>query len=158
MPSLSEMVRESVEVYGVAPTCHLSALTRMDDYRLVDLDRSVGVDRLLCDPLTTALSTIDSAMLPQWFLEGGRVVGVWDPGKTDRPLAIKLAPLGSWSSYRWDAVEREAHRLGVMIGTDRVTIKRVIEPVDLVTVPRNCFSPLSKRSDASFPIFGAVLP
>ena len=36
-----------VGIYGVAPTCHLSALARMDDYRLTYLDRGLEEDRSL---------------------------------------------------------------------------------------------------------------
>ena len=76
-------------------------------------------------------------------LDGGRVVGVWDLGRPDRTLTIKVAPLGSWNPSRWEAVEEEAGRIGVMIGADLVTVKRVSEPVDLVAAPRNRFlSPL----------------
>ena len=44
---LLEVVRGSVGIYGVAPTCHLSSLARMDGYRLVHLDQALGVDRSL---------------------------------------------------------------------------------------------------------------
>ncbi len=76
-------------------------------------------------------------------LDGGRVVGVWDLGHSERPLTIRVAPLGAWRPSRWDAVEREAHRIGSMIGADQVMVKKVSEPVDLQAAPRNRFlSPL----------------
>ena len=76
-------------------------------------------------------------------LDGGRVVGIWDLGRSDQPLTITVAPLGPWRASRWEAVEKQAHRIGAMIGADQVHLKKVDEPVDLVTAPRNRFlSPL----------------
>lgn len=45
--ALLSMVGGSVGIYGSAPTCHLSALARLDDYALADLDRAVEEDREL---------------------------------------------------------------------------------------------------------------
>jgi hypothetical protein len=79
-------------------------------------------------------------------LDGGQVVGVWDLGRTDSPLSITVAPLGRWAPSRWEAVERQAHRIGVMIGADQVTVRRATGPVDLLTAPRNRFlSPLKGK-------------
>jgi len=77
-------------------------------------------------------------------LDGGRVVGVWDLGRSDDPLAIRVAPLTRWAERRWDEVEAQAHRIAAMIGAREVTVTRVEEPVDLVAAPRNRhLSPLS---------------
>ena len=85
-------------------------------------------------------------------LDGGRVVGVWDLGASDRRLEIKVAPFSAWRSRRWDAVETQAHRIGGMIGADRVTVEKVAEPVDLVAAPRNRFlSPLKLSRPAKNP-------
>ena len=58
-------------------------------------------------------------------LDAGRVVGVWDLGKSDDPLSVKVAPLGRWPKRRWDAVGAEVERIGkdaaVVEGEDRAT-------------------------------------
>ncbi len=73
----------------------------------------------------------------------GSVVGVWDLGKRDDPLAIKVAPVGNWPSRRWREVEEQAHRIGSMISAGDVSIERVAAPVDLTKAKRNRFlSPL----------------
>lgn len=78
-------------------------------------------------------------------LDGGRVVGVWDLGRSDRPLRVRVAPFESWPSTRWEAVEGQVHRIGLMVGTDDVGIEKVNQPVDLITAPRNRFlSPLKE--------------
>ena len=78
-------------------------------------------------------------------LDGGRVVGVWDLGRSDRPLIIRVAPFESWPSSRWEAVEGQVHRIAFMVGTDGVGIEKVNRPMDLVTAPRNRFlSPLKE--------------
>jgi hypothetical protein len=77
-------------------------------------------------------------------LDEGRVVGVWDLGRTDDPLMIQVAPLDQWPSRRWDKVEEQAQRIGEMIGASTVEVARIDEPVDLSEAPRNRFlSPLS---------------
>lgn len=77
-------------------------------------------------------------------LDGGRVRGIWELGSRDDPLEVAVAPLGGWSDRRWDDVEAEAHRIGAMIGADRVELTRVDAPIDLTEAQRNRFlSPLS---------------
>ncbi len=77
-------------------------------------------------------------------LDRGRVVGVWDLGKRDHPLTITVAPLGRWPKRRWVDVERYAGRIGMLVGTEEVTVDRREQPVDLHTAPRNRFlAPLS---------------
>lgn len=77
-------------------------------------------------------------------LDGGRVAGVWDLGRADDPLSLRVAPLERWPERRWDEVEAEAGRIGEMIGAGSVEIVRAGGPVDLVGAPRNRFlSPLS---------------
>ncbi len=77
------------------------------------------------------LSTTASATSP--------FVGVWDLGRSDDPLNLKVAPLGKWPKARWDAVQEQAERIGDMIGVAEVTIERVAEPVSLPETPRNRF-------------------
>ena len=99
---------------------------------LVDSDRH----RFVYDRFGNATSVV---------LDGGRVVGVWDLGRSDRPMRIRVAPLESWHSSVWEAVEGRAHRIGAMVGTDDVGIEKVNRPVDLITAPRNRFlSPLKE--------------
>lgn len=77
-------------------------------------------------------------------LDGGRVVGVWDLGRSDDPLGIRVAPLTRWPRRLWDDVEGQAQRIGSLIGAREVTVTPVDEPVDLVAAPRNRhLSPLS---------------
>lgn len=77
-------------------------------------------------------------------LDGGRVAGVWDLGKDDDPLAIRVAPLDNWPQRRWDDVEAQADRIAAMIGAAQVGIMRMDGPVDLQAAPRNTFmAPLS---------------
>ncbi len=76
-------------------------------------------------------------------LDGGRVVGVWDLGRSNDPLRIRVAPLGRWPKRRWGDVEAEAGRVATRIGAGAVEVTRVAEPVDLTEAPRNRFlSPL----------------
>lgn len=73
----------------------------------------------------------------------GSIVGVWDLGKSDDPLRVKVAPVGQWPSRRWTEVATEAERIGAMIGADEVSVERVTAPVDLTAAKRNRFlSPL----------------
>lgn len=77
-------------------------------------------------------------------LDGGRVVGVWDLGSSDDPLAIRVAPLGDWPQRRWDAVGELVERIGRMLGSSVVEEVRCQAPVDLREARRNRFlSPLS---------------
>ncbi|MDH3259635.1 MAG: winged helix DNA-binding domain-containing protein [Acidimicrobiia bacterium] len=77
-------------------------------------------------------------------LDRGRVVGVWDLGKSDDPLTITVGPLGRWPKRLWDDVARQARRIGELIGTDDVRIERREAPTDLLNAPRNRFlAPLS---------------
>ncbi len=77
-------------------------------------------------------------------LDAGRVVGVWDLGRSDDPLCVKVAPLGrSWPARRWRAVAEEVQRLGQMLGSAKVSVQRRQAPVNLLEAPRNRFlSPL----------------
>lgn len=73
----------------------------------------------------------------------GRVVGVWELGKSDDPLALLVAPFGEWPKAVWRGVEEQADRIRELLAASSVTIATV-DPVDLVAAPRNKFlSPLS---------------
>jgi hypothetical protein len=72
-------------------------------------------------------------------LDQGRVVGVWDLGKSDDPLEITVAPFGHWPKRRWDDVGEQADRIGRLIGTDDVRLVRREAPIDLLAAPRNRF-------------------
>jgi len=77
-------------------------------------------------------------------LDEGRVVGIWDLGRSDDPLTIVVAPFGRWPRRRWEAAEEQAHRIGAMIGAGSVEVARRSDPIDLAGAPRNRFlSPLS---------------
>lgn len=79
-------------------------------------------------------------------LSDGKVVGVWDLGKSDDPLEIKVAPFGEWRDGLWDEVEAQARRIGDLIGTVDVSVVDAGPPVDLIDAPRNRFlSPLGGR-------------
>lgn len=92
-------------------------------------------DRFIYDARGNATSVV---------LDHGRVVGIWDLGREDDPLDIRVAPLGRWPERRWDEVEAQAHRIAEMIGADEVGVTRVAEPVDLQAAPLNRFlAPLS---------------
>lgn len=100
-------------------------------------------DRLL-DPAHARFVYDRSGNATSVVLDRGRVVGVWDLGKSDDPLTITVAPLGRWPQRRWDDVGRQARRIGRLIGTDEIEILRRDAPVDLLEAPRNRFlSPLS---------------
>lgn len=79
-------------------------------------------------------------------LHDGRVVGQWDLGGTDSPLAVKVAPFNGWPDSLWDAVEAEVDRIGRLIGAESVSVTRIDEPTDLLDSSRNRFlAPLSRR-------------
>ena len=69
----------------------------------------------------------------------GSIVGVWDLGKSDSPLAVKVAPTVKWSKRRWSEVEEQVQRIGAVIGSSDVSLQRDTEPVDLTTAKRNTF-------------------
>jgi hypothetical protein len=69
----------------------------------------------------------------------GAVVGQWDLGETDDPLAVAVAPFRDWTERRWGAVETEVARIAALIGSDSYEVRRVEEPVDLLDTPRNRF-------------------
>jgi hypothetical protein len=72
-------------------------------------------------------------------LSDGRVVGVWDLGRSDDPLQIRVAPFGDWTSRISDGVEAQAHRIADLIGAGEVSVEQPRPPVDLVDAPRNRF-------------------
>lgn len=79
-------------------------------------------------------------------LDAGNVVGQWDLGSGDDPLVIKVAPFVDWPASRWDAVAAQAERIGRLLGTDEIEVRRIEEPVDLLDSSRNRFlAPLSRR-------------
>lgn len=74
----------------------------------------------------------------------GKIVGIWDLGKSDDPLRIKVAPLVKWTKRRWGEVEEQVGRIGALIDAATVDIERVDQPVDLSAAKRNQFlSPLT---------------
>ncbi len=74
----------------------------------------------------------------------GSIVGVWDLGKSDDPLEVRVAAAGSWTRKRWAEVEEQAARIAAMIGSSAFTVERVAALVDLAAAPRNRFAaPLS---------------
>ena len=76
-------------------------------------------------------------------LDAGRIVGVWDLGKSDDPLLVKVAPLGTWPQRRWDDVSEQVERIGRMLGAAKVKVVKRKAPVNLHEAPRNRFlSPL----------------
>jgi len=78
-------------------------------------------------------------------LDGGRVVGIWDLGKRDEPLSVRVAPLQPWSKRRWSSVERQIERIGAMIGATCTEMQRRERPVNLHRASRNRFlSPLAE--------------
>jgi hypothetical protein len=79
-------------------------------------------------------------------LDGGRVVGQWDLGSSDSPLALKVAPFEEWSAALWDGVEEQAQRIADFVGSAAVTVTRLEEPTDLLDSSRNRFlAPLARR-------------
>lgn len=103
----------------------------------------------LLDPASARFVYDASGNATSVVLDAGRVVGVWDLGRSDDPLRLRVAPLGTWPSRRWDDVEAQAHRIATLIGAERVEVSRVGAPVDLTTAARNRFlSPLSGPSAA----------
>jgi len=79
-------------------------------------------------------------------LDKGRIVGQWDLGSKDSPLHIKVAPFTRWSERLWDGVEKQANRIGSLIGAESVSVVPVEEPTDLLDSSRNRFlAPLSRR-------------
>ena len=59
-------------------------------------DRLLGVDHapFIYDRFGNATSIV---------IDEGRVVGIWDLGRSDDPLNVKVAPLGEWTDDRWQA-------------------------------------------------------
>lgn len=130
---------------------HGSALDRLEGLRLLPVWDVLMVawrrrDRLF-DPEHEAFLYDGSGNATSVVLEGGRVVGVWDLGREDDPLEVRVAPLGSWSEARWRRLERQAARITRMIGASDLRIVRCGEPLDLRKAPRNRFlSPLKESS------------
>lgn len=74
----------------------------------------------------------------------GRVVGVWELGKKDDPLHIRVAPVGKWPKRRWNEVEEQAQRIASMLGSESLVVERAAQPLDLTKAKRNAFlGPLS---------------
>ena len=79
-------------------------------------------------------------------LDDGKGVGQWDLGSSDDPLEFKVAPFMDWPDRRWDDVAEQAARIGALLGTEDVAVRRIEEPVDLLDSSRNRFlAPLSHR-------------
>jgi hypothetical protein len=79
-------------------------------------------------------------------LDRGKAVGIWDLGKTDDPLRIRVAPFGKWTKARWKNVQIEADRIGRLIDARTVEIIHCEALVNLHEAPRNRFlSPLSDQ-------------
>jgi len=79
-------------------------------------------------------------------LHDGRVVGQWDLGAADSPLAVRVAAFNDWPGSLWDAVEGEVNRIASLVGAESVSVIRIDEPTDLLDSSRNRFlAPLSKR-------------
>ncbi len=76
----------------------------------------------------------------------GRVVGVWDLGKSDDPLNIKVAPFGNWPRRRWKEVDGQAARIAAMIGAASYDVSDVGGPPSLFEGKRNQF--LAPLADA----------
>lgn len=72
-------------------------------------------------------------------LVDGWAAGVWDLGKDDADLEIKVAAFDRFSSTVWEAIEEEVHRIGRIIGSESATMIRCSDPIDLTTQPRNAF-------------------
>jgi hypothetical protein len=78
-------------------------------------------------------------------LVDGWAAGVWDLGKDDQRLTIKVAPFDTFSTRTWAAIDEEAHHIGTLIGSESVTVTRGSDPIDLTTRPQNTFmSPLKE--------------
>ncbi len=69
--------------------------------------------------------------------QNGKVVGVWDLGKKDKPLVIRVAPLTSWSAATWQNVEAQADKIRAFVDAPEVTIDRAEQPTDLTTARKN---------------------
>ncbi|MCH8985472.1 MAG: winged helix DNA-binding domain-containing protein [Acidobacteria bacterium] len=67
----------------------------------------------------------------------GRVVGVWDLGKKDEPLHIRVAPLRPWKTSMWNSVEVQIDKIRVFLNQPDVTIERCTDAVDLTTAKKN---------------------
>lgn len=67
----------------------------------------------------------------------GRVIGIWDLGKKDKPLTIRVAPLTSWSPTIWQDIEAQAEKIRAFIGSPTVIIERFDRAVDLTSARRN---------------------
>ncbi len=102
-------------------------------------------DRLF-DPSYAPLTHDRFGNATSLVMDKGKVVGQWDLGSSDDPLAIKVAPFSDWSKRLWNDVEHQAGRIANLIGTESVELIPVDEPVDLLDSSRNRFlAPLSKR-------------
>ena len=137
-------------VDGVDLTVSGDAMTQLLGVRLLPVWDVLMVayrnrDRLL-DPDQTRFVYDRFGNATSVVLDAGRVVGVWDLGRSDDPLSISVAPFGSWPSQRWEGLAEQAHRIAAMIGTSTVNVNPAFEPYDLMKAPRNRFlAPLSGR-------------
>ena len=126
------------------------AISDLDGVRLLPVWDSLLVayrnrDRLF-DPSYAPLTHDRYGNATSVVLDAGKVVGQWDLGSDDSPLAIKVAPFSKWPKRLWKGVEEQAQRIAKLIDAESVSVVPVDEPVDLLDSSRNRFlAPLSKK-------------
>lgn len=80
-------------------------------------------------------------------LVDGMAAGVWDLGKDDRELEVRVAPFRSFDAEVWTAIDEEVARIAGLIGAEAVEVVRCVDPFDLGQQPRNYFmSPLRNHA------------
>jgi len=72
-------------------------------------------------------------------LQDGRVVGVWDLGRSDDPLDVRAVPLVKWPKRLWKEVENQVERIGELIGSKDVRLTRCDTPTNLHESTKNKF-------------------
>ncbi|MCH7668479.1 MAG: winged helix DNA-binding domain-containing protein [Acidobacteria bacterium] len=106
------------------PTWDVHMVAHKDRSHIID-DRHV---RFAYDAKGNAASVVT---------RNGRVIGIWDLGKKDEPLHIRVAPLTTWKTSMWDSVEAQIDKIRVFLNQPDVTIERCTDAVDLTTAKKN---------------------
>ncbi len=72
-------------------------------------------------------------------LVDGRVAGVWDLGREDDPLRVRVAPFEGFDPRRWPEVEAQVTRIAALVGASCVEVSRCPPPGSLKAAPLNRF-------------------